>query len=312
MVNNITVYQGGGIVSRGRAQLTSKCRVDARFHTLPSALSRYFTTFCFGTVEVESGDEVHDAMQPEWGTLRFFPDQPPNITIDRNDRLDAAKFVASGPTSGLTEYTMRPSRFWGIGLLPLGWETFVGTPASDMANTLVDGHADQRFAHFKPLADVLLDGEKTEQEQLDFICHFFLDQAPRFGKEDPRIGRIHDCLMAPDLPSVQSMADHCAIGSRTMERLCRKTFGFPPKLLLRRQRFMRSLAEYMLDPGASWSAAIDVLYYDQSHFVRDSHYFLGMTPGEYAALEHPILSGFMRERARLRGSPAQTLDKPLA
>jgi AraC-like DNA-binding protein len=290
--------------------LTSECRVDARFHPLPAELSRFFTTFCFGTVEVDGDGQVNDAMQPEWGTLRFFPDQPPNITIDENDRLDDALFVVSGPTSNITEYTMGPSRFWGIGLLPLGWATFAGIPASDRANGVVDGLVDARFSHFKPLADILLDPSKTEQEQLDFIIDFFLNQAPRFGKEDPRIGRIHDCLMAADLPSVQSMADHCAMGSRTMERLCRKAFGFPPKLLLRRQRFMRSLSEYMLDPDPSWSASIDALYYDQSHFVRDSHHFLGMTPGEYAALDHPILSGFMRERVRLQGSPAQTLDKP--
>ena len=290
--------------------MASTCRVDAHFHTLPEELERYFTTFCFGTVEIDGDRTVRDAMQPEWGTLRFFPDKAPRIEIDTENSLEDAQFVASGPTSRITEYEMEPSRFWGIGLLPLGWETFVGVPANEMANILVDGRKDIGFAHFAPLADMLLDGSKSEAEQLDFICDFFLNRAPHFGKEDPRIGRIHDCLLASDLPDVQTMADQCAIGSRTMERLCRRAFGFPPKLLLRRQRFMRSLAEYMLDPEASWSESIDALYYDQSHFVRDSHHFLGMTPGEYAALDHPILSGFMRDRARLRGSPAQTLDRP--
>ncbi len=292
--------------------MTVDCQVDANFHKLPEELERFFTTFCFGRVGIKGAKTVRDAMQPEWGTLRFFPDCMPSIQTGDNEALSSARFVASGPSSQITHYEMEPSRFWGIGLLPLGWETFVGFPASDIANTLVDGQHDPRFAHFLPLAEALLDRSKSETEQLDLICKFFLHQAPRFGKEDPRIVRIHECLLAPDLPDVQTMADQCAIGARTMERVCRRAFGFPPKKLLRRQRFMRSLAEFMLDPDASWSASIDALYFDQSHFVRDSHYFLGMTPGEYASLDHPILTGFMRERARLRGSPAQTLDKPAA
>lgn len=286
------------------------CRVDARFHQPPADLERFFTTFCFGTVALGGQTYVEDAMHPEWGTLRFFPDAAPVISVSQGDELSGAKFVASGPTSQTINYAMPESRFWGIGLLPLGWSTFVGEPAHHMANSMVDGGTHPAFAHFGKLADILMDPAISEENQLAAIIEYFRTDARRFGKEDPRIMRIHDCLLKPDLPNVQAMADYCGIGGRTLERLCRKAFGFPPKLLLRRQRFMRSLSEYMLDPDASWNDSIDALYYDQSHFVRDSHRFLGMTPGEYAALDHPILSGFMRDRARLRGSPVQTLDKP--
>jgi hypothetical protein len=37
---------------------------------------------------------------------------------------------------------------------------------------------------------------------------------------------------------------------------------------------------------------------------------MGMSPGEYAALDHPILAAFMKERARVWGAAAQTLDPP--
>ena len=37
---------------------------------------------------------------------------------------------------------------------------------------------------------------------------------------------------------------------------------------------------------------------------------MGMKPTEYAALPHPILSAFMAQRAKVWGSPAQTLDPP--
>jgi methylphosphotriester-DNA--protein-cysteine methyltransferase len=94
--------------------------------------------------------------------------------------------------------------------------------------------------------------------------------------------------------------------------VCRRHFGFPPKLLLRRQRFMRSLAAWMLGGMGKWSTAIDELYTDQAHFNHEFHEFMGMAPSEYAALPHPILSAFMAQRARTWGSPAQTLDRPKA
>jgi AraC-like DNA-binding protein len=59
-----------------------------------------------------------------------------------------------------------------------------------------------------------------------------------------------------------------------------------------------------------WSPSIDALYTDQAHFNHEFHEFMGMSPSEYAALPHPILSAFMEQRAKTWGSAAQTLDRP--
>ena len=290
--------------------MVTQCRVEARFHKPPKHLERFFTTFCFGTVEVPDGGTVRDSMQPEWGTLRFFHDAAPSIELAGSATLSEARFVASGPTSEKIDYAIGTTRFWGVGMLPMGWAAFAGSSAHMMADRVVDGLIDPGHSKFLPLADMLLNTRMSEQDQLEQIIQFFSGDCERAKREDPRIASIHHCLLTSDLPNVKTMAEECGIGGRTLERLCRQAFGFSPKLLLRRQRFMRSLADFMLDPKGSWSNSIDSAYYDQSHFVRDSHRFLGMTPGEYAALDHPILSGFMRDRANNRGSAAQTLDAP--
>ncbi|MBW8783557.1 MAG: hypothetical protein JF593_02785, partial [Novosphingobium sp.] len=44
---------------------------------------------------------------------------------------------------------------------------------------------------------------------------------------------------------------------------------------------------------------------------RDFHKFMGMSPREYAAQEHPILGAIMRERMRIAGEAVQTLHHPL-
>jgi hypothetical protein len=37
-----------------------------------------------------------------------------------------------------------------------------------------------------------------------------------------------------------------------------------------------------------------------------------MAPSEYAAMGHPVMASFVRERHRLYGSAVQTLDRPSA
>ncbi len=78
-------------------------------------------------------------------------------------------------------------------------------------------------------------------------------------------------------------------------------FGFAPKILLRRQRFMRSLATSCSITAANWSEAMDAHYHDQAQFVREFRAFMSMNPSEYAARDHPILGAFMKQRAKVVG-----------
>ena len=55
---------------------------------------------------------------------------------------------------------------------------------------------------------------------------------------------------------------------------------------------------------------MDQHYHDQAQFSREFREFMTMNPSEYAALDHPILRALMEARARIKGSPAMTLDSP--
>ena len=121
---------------------------------------------------------------------------------------------------------------------------------------------------------------------------------------------IHTALVDPDISTVSQLAETVGASDRTVERVCAKAFGFSPKLLLRRQRFIRSLSQYMLDPSLKWIGALDGHYHDQAQFVREFRQFMGMTPRQYGKLEHPILDAIVSERARLAGAAMQALDTP--
>ena len=205
---------------------------------------------------------------------------------------------------------MGATELWGIGLLPLGWAVFANLPADAFANSIHDARKTAEFTAFAALGDQILAAQGDPAEQLRRIIAWFRDEDNRIGKADPRIGCIHAALVEPELPNVAQLAEHCNLNQRTLERLCPRHFGFPPKLLLRRQRFMRSVAQFMLDPSLGWIGALDSLYFDQSHFVRDCKDFLGMSPTAYAETDHPVIAGFMRERMRAHGSAVQTLDDP--
>ena len=290
--------------------LPADVAVKVRFHAPPQALQGCFTSFYLTEIDVPHGAVVSDALQPEWANLRFFGGERPQAWIENGDRVENARFVATGPSIRPTNFRLGPTRFWGIGLLPLGWARFVGQPAADHANLIADGNRHPSFARFQSLAHSLTLRAEDEADELARISAFFAAIPPIDPVEEARILAIHAALVDPEVVTVTDVVERIGTSQRTVERTCLRHFGFPPKLLLRRQRFMRSLAQFMLDRSRKWIGAIDEHYHDQAQFVRDFREFMGMSPRQYAAMPHPVLERFMYERARVHGAAVQTLDVP--
>ena len=283
-------------------------KVRGSFYTPPEQFDGCFTTFYQLELDVENEGTVVDYLQPEWGNIRFFAGGRPKAEIGER-RLDGAAFVATGPSSLPCRFELGTSRMWGVGILPMGWARFVEADAYELANTLYAGAQHPAFAKFDVMTEALTDPTVSVEEQLAYIA----DQLGRMMKpsrDEAKIRRVHEAIVEGQCVTVSDLASHCAMSVRTLERVCRRYFGFTPKLLLRRQRFMRSLTSYMLHQGRRWTEAMDAEYHDQAQFTREFREFMTMLPSDYAALEHPILSAFMEARARVWGSAAQTLDAP--
>lgn len=288
--------------------MSSNCRLDLKFFAPPPDLAPCFTTFYRMDVEPVDCDAVEDYLQPEWANLRFFDSNPPYARLSDDCFIDGCRFQATGPSSVPAFFRLGRTRMWGVGLMPLGWARFVGAPACDHVNTISDGERSPVFQRFAPLCDVLFDHPADDQKEFALLIDFFrgLGGSPRDAE---RITAINQVMVDPYLLQVEEFAERVGYSKRTLERLCNRHFGFSPRVLLRRQRMMRTLAAYMLE-GGSWTSVIDRHYHDQAHFVHEFHAFMGMTPSEYGAMPHPILGAFMAERKRVWGSPVQTLDRP--
>jgi AraC-like DNA-binding protein len=285
-------------------------RLTAEFREPPAAFEGCFTSFYNLSLErPDASARLTDSLQPEWANIRFFCGSTPEAAIN-GTAVAGARFVATGPSSLSCRFTLGPVRMWGVGFLPLGWARFFDADASSCANIVCDGAAHPVFARFAGLAEILCDPTATLDEQYAAIVAA-MTEAMRPTRDDARITRVHAALVNGDYASVHDLAEACSMSIRTLERVAMRYFGFSPKLLLRRQRFMRTLTTFMLQRGRRWIEAIDDHYHDQAQFTREFRAFMAMSPSEYAALDHPILAPFMAARARLWGSAAQTLDPPL-
>lgn len=290
--------------------MTGDSSVRVRFYQPPAALRPYFTTFYITEIDVADGGRVTDHLHPEWANVRFVDGSLPESEIDGSPPMRGVAAIATGPTSTTTRFTIGPARIWGVGLLPLGWARFVGAPANELADRLFDIGREPAFAAFRPLAETLFGDVPDEAAELARIVAHFEAGTCHALHDEARIMACHNAMIDPEIGSVAEMAEAAGLASHTVERICRRYFGFPPRMLLRRQRFMRSLVQYMLDPSLHWISAMDSHYHDQAQFVRDFHRFMGMSPSEYAALPHPVLSGVMIARQRSAGAAVQALHPP--
>jgi AraC-like DNA-binding protein len=281
--------------------------IDVRYYRLSEPLQPYFTALYAFEFACPSGQVIEDHLHPEWSLMRFVLGSLPRACVGPGPLRQLWPFVASGPTSHSTRIALTAAgKVWGLGLLPAGWARFAAGPACAMADRTVDGSHHPAFALFAPIRPML----EREPVSLDggaaLINEYLMRQVERPVTHGDAVMACQEALRDPEIANVAQLAERLGLGIRSLERLCARYFGFPPKRLLRRQRFLRSLAQFMLTSRRSWSAAIDDQYHDQAQFVRDFRAFMGMTPSEYAEMPHPIIDRIMGQSMADHGAAAQT------
>ena len=285
--------------------------ITIRF-ALPSVKLRPYVTTYYRTDVVASPAEpvLEDYLHPEWANLRFMDKGWAQSAIGDAPLASSPAFCATGPTSKAARFRITSGRSWGIGLMPLGWAALVDAPASDYADRIADGGTEPAFAAFQPLAHALTAGAGGFAEELALIEAHMERLVPGDASAADVITRINAALVDPELGTVSDLATRVGMNVRSLERLSKRAFGFTPKLLIRRQRFLRSLAQFMLDPSLKWLSTLDYQYHDQAHFVRDFKRFMGMSPSAYAKLDKPFLVAAARARMAIAGEAVQGLHDP--
>ena len=214
----------------------------------PSLALRPFITTYYWVDVPGGGPPVTDWLHPEWPNVRFL--------LDGGWRSDVGSGMVEVPACALFGPTRRaakvvgdsPSRLVGLGLLPLGFATLFDLEAASLSHRL--GPLEDHMPCVRGLHAALA-AETDDTRQADLLDTYFEAKVAARPPAPDLLRRAHAVLLDPEVTTVDVFAQALAISPRHLLRLCRRLFGFPPKLLLRRQRFMRTLEAVMAAPRVS-------------------------------------------------------------
>ena len=268
--------------ARPRATAVAATPPHVAVYRPAEALRDYVSFYYF----VTANGPVDDFLYPEWGNVRFALYGDWRVTMagyGPEPQVDGL----FGPTDRCARVTTSGGRTVGSGLTPLGWSRILRENAAAMANrvrTLGDElgqpASDIRLALARDASDA--DGvARLDRILLDLIAGETSDSAVLAAVDRSLGARPAD---------VVEFAAKVGVSPRSLQRLCLRLYGFPPKRLIRRQRFLDTLGKFRTAVGEPLQAAIDPDYFDQAHFYRDFRDFMGMSPRAYFGASRALMS----------------------
>lgn len=255
---------------------------DVRVYRPAEPLQSHITFFYF----VDAAAPLTDFLYPEWGNVRFPIAGEWTVEVPGFPANDPTQPSLFGPTDRHGVIRTAGGKAIGFGMTPIGWHRLVHGPAHLLSNRAVpldrrlglDGTA--LHAALRDARDDAMAVARLEAELLDRIV---------------RLPPVHRVVLAVDQAlrsrpaTVEAFAAAAHLTERTLQRVCLATFGFPPKRLLRLQRFLDTLGHVRTAVGERVSGALTDDYYDAAHFYRDFRDFMAMSPRAYFAAPRPLM-----------------------
>lgn len=216
------------------------------------------------------------------------------------------RLMVTGPTSSAQFCRLITGHIIGVYLMPRGWARLVGGDASKIADRIVD-----MSTILGPDAEALGEAVMAAPDFAGQVAAFeaiFSRRLAESKPEPPQIAQIEAMLLNPEVRSVEDATDVLGMPNWQFARFVRRHFGFTPKMLMRRARFIRTIVQIREAKGQGWAMLVDEAYTDQSHFIRDCRDFLEMTPTQFANRFQPVALASMAERTRILGDPHHVLQ----
>ncbi len=272
---------------------------EVRFALPAPALRPLITTY----YHVTAPGPLEDYLHPEWGNIRFTLRGAWTVTRPGSSDPTPERAALFGP-SDRTAIVRTPGQaaMAGVGLTAQGWHQLIGHSADAHANR--QGDLAAVHAHGDALWDVL---RASDWQEMPALFDAWFTAIADATAADPQIALLEQALIDGDINSVQSFASGLALNERTCARLCLRVFGFSSKRLLRRQRFLRTLAEIGDRLDQPLASLLHGSYYDQSHFIREFRSYMGMTPLAYFQSPRQMMRRAQIERMRTAGAMVQGL-----
>ncbi len=261
-------------------------------------LAPFVTGYHRYAVPLPPGVTLRDVFFPSWATIRIALPGSQNWGLRLGSRsfdpVPTAAFV--GPTSYAGYLEARGGALVGVGILPYGWAALFGGDVSRFANRVVPLHAIDVDAG--SIEAAIGAGTRPDLAFEEWL-------SARLGRRtpDPRIAQVFAMLDDPVVTRIETIAEALGLTQRVLADFTRVHFGFTPKLLLRRSRFLRALSAVLTRSGDANEVVCAAGYWDRSHFLRDSHLFLGCSVRDFVKRRGPLNQVAMNVRAEVIGAP---------
>ena len=241
---------------------------------------------------------VEDLTRADLAQIRFMIAGRGSYTFSGRGETETATVSLIGPTMAPVRFAVDgPLIVFGISLLPAGWAALVHDDASRHADS-----ADDATAVFGSLLEEALDALRgaLSVERMVTVADCLMRALVRRSREAPLwFTRMTDAwLMGAASPSVDALVEASSMSARQVERLARRIYGGPPKLLARKYRALRS-ASLLGSGDVTWQEAAGDAYYDQSHFIREIKQFTGLTPSRLIQDASPVTRLTLQRRELL-------------
>jgi AraC-like DNA-binding protein len=264
-----------------------------------AALAPYVTGFHSFHAALPPGLTLQDVFLPSWASIRVSLHESPPWSLRMGSRtFDPMPPVALiGPTNCSGHVSTSGGTMVGVGLKPLGWAQLFGGDVSRHANRVVPlSQLDSGAEQLREALEAVDTPEQAFARWLEARLH-------RRPPADPRIAQLFAILEDGEETRIDVIAEMLGMSPRSLATMTRYNFGFTPKLLLRRTRFVRALSALLVQPGDGPAVLEAAGYYDRSHFLRDSHLFLGCSVREFQRRRGPLNQIALRVREKVLGRP---------
>jgi hypothetical protein len=241
----------------------------------------------------ESWHNAENWLLPAWPAIRIvLADRPIRLQIGAWDYNPLPVASLYGTASRAMRMITNGGVTIGANIGPLGWARLFRTPADRFRDRVVPLNVAMPSADVGGLvARLRASNQDTDVKAIldDFFRSALLPPSP----DEALIRAVIRLLMNPATRDIDTAAAAVGINASQLRRLSTRYFGFPPKTLLLRTRFMRTFMP-MFESGETGALPQDTYYHDMPHFLRDARRFIGTTPRRFLARDLPYLHANIR------------------
>jgi AraC-like DNA-binding protein len=279
-----------------------------RYEMPDAALRRLLPSYAVLEADPAIWTGPDDWLLPGWSQLWILLTNGPVTVSMRQRNVPLGSAMVFGGTSQAMPVTSHGGISVVVDISPMGWARLFDTSAEALRDRITPL---EQLGHASWAEDLsaLLHGSDRAGEVKGLLDNFFLRHLPPPHRDEDSIAAITAALCDEEISDSRALAAALGLAPRSVLRLTMQHFGHGPKVLMRRTRFLRVLADMLMADDQPDFAATPPGYHDVPHFLRDARLFLGLTPRRFMAIRMPYLRAALRARTMVLGAPLPLLDR---